>query len=252
MRRTPIAISGLAGAVALVLMGPTPQAAPPLPAPLSGLAAPMEASVQLPGTGVQMIEADGKHFFLAGNGRYVLTGPAWDLWHGERLASVAQASALAGRIDLQRLPLEGRALGAFHIGGKQGAGQGASSPAPAAAPLWVFVDPLCPHCRDLLQTLVAEGTDANVVLLPSGGQVSVHAARQIHCAADREAAWVALLEATPETLPLPTPDCDTQPLVRALITGQLLGVEQVPLLIAPDGRLHQGVPQPLQAWLEGE
>ncbi|MFE8034496.1 DsbC family protein [Thiohalocapsa marina] len=250
MRRTPRYPRALPATVALALVATGSQAAPSLPAPLSGLAAPMEASVQLPGTGVQMIEADGQQFFLAGNGRYVLTGPAWDLWHGERLASVAEASALAGRIDLTRLPLDGAELGAFRIGAGRGA-DAASSPTPEA-PVWVFVDPLCPHCRDLLQTLNAEGIEANVVLLPIGGKASVQAARQIHCAADRAVAWSALLQATSADLPAPAPDCDTQPLVRALITAQLLGVEQVPLLIAPDGRLHQGVPEPLQAWLAGE
>ncbi|KAA6187924.1 thioredoxin fold domain-containing protein [Thiohalocapsa marina] len=265
MRRTPRYPRALPATVALALVATGSEAAPSLPPTLSWLAAPMEASVQLPGTGVQMIEADGQQFFLAGNGRYVLTGPAWDLWHGERLASVAEASALAGRIDLTRLPLDATELGAFRSGAGQGAGQGAaagptdredgaesaSSPAPEA-PVWVFVDPLCPHCRDLLQTLNTEGIEANVVLLPIGGKASVQAARQIHCAADRAVAWSALLQATSTDLPTPAPDCDTQPLVRALITAQLLGVEQVPLLIAPDGRLHQGVPEQLQAWLAGE
>jgi thiol:disulfide interchange protein DsbC len=55
--------------------------------------------------------------------------------------------------------------------------------------------------------------------------------------------WSAIPDAVAE--------CDTQPLVRALITARLLGVERVPLLIAPDGRLHQGVPENLAAWLGG-
>lgn len=244
----------IALALALALGAIGTRAAPPLPAPLSGLSSPIDASLQLPGTNMQMIETDGTLFFLAGNGRYVLSGSAWDLWHGERLDSVAEASALAERIDLGRLPLTGAELGALRVGAGQGsdagdqAGDGSHNP-PLA---WVFVDPLCPHCRALIKTLERNAIAANVVLLPIGGEDSLAAARRIHCAPDRGAAWSALLDAYWSALPPPAVDCDTQPLVRALITAQLLGVEQVPLLIAADGRLHHGVPDNLQAWLGGE
>jgi thiol:disulfide interchange protein DsbC len=241
-------------ALALALAATGASAAPPLPAPLSGLSAPIEASVQLPGTGVQMIESDGTLFFLAGNGRYVFTGSAWDLWHGERLDSVAEASALAGRVDLARLPLTGAELGAFQAGSAQRSDAGDQrSDEPLNRPLaWVFVDPVCPHCRALLQSLDDDAIAAQVVLLPIGGEDSLAAARRIHCAPDRGAAWSALLAQGWSALPSPAADCDTQPLVRALITAHLLGVEQVPLLIAADGRLHQGVPDDLNAWLAGE
>ena len=32
----------------------------------------------------------------------------------------------------------------------------------------------------------------------------------------------------------------------------ILGLDGVPYLIAPDGRLHQGVPEDLETWLEGK
>jgi hypothetical protein len=41
------------------------------------------------------------------------------------------------------------------------------------------------------------------------------------------------------------------PAQRALVTARLLGIRGVPYLIAPDGRLQQGVPADLEAWLEG-
>jgi thiol:disulfide interchange protein DsbC len=35
------------------------------------------------------------------------------------------------------------------------------------------------------------------------------------------------------------------------VTARLLGIPGVPYLIAPDGRLKQGAPADLKAWLEG-
>ena len=238
-------------AVALVLGTTGVKAAPPMPAELADLSAPMQASVQLPGTGVQMVETDTRVFYLGGNGRYVFTGPAWDLWHGAALTTVAQASALAERIDLTRITLDAAELGAFALGvapdQQPGAGHGAAN-----RDAWVFVDPRCSRCLALLTTLEQAGTPAQVVLLPIGGEKSLSAARRLHCAPSRAAAWSALIDQAADALPEPAADCDTQPLVRALITAQLLGVTQVPTLIASDGRLHQGVPDDAIAWLAGE
>jgi len=35
------------------------------------------------------------------------------------------------------------------------------------------------------------------------------------------------------------------------VTARLLGIRGLPYLIAPDGRLQQGVPDDLETWLEG-
>ena len=36
---------------------------------------------RLPIAGVQMVDAGERVLFVSDNGRYVFTGPAWDLWH---------------------------------------------------------------------------------------------------------------------------------------------------------------------------
>jgi thiol:disulfide interchange protein DsbC len=233
----------------LALAGSALQAAPPLPPALTDLSAPLRASVRLPGTGVQMLELAERVVYVAGSGRYAFTGAAWDLWHGERLDSVAQATALAARIDLRRMALDPAELGAFTIATS---GSDAPTQPPASAPVWVFVDPLCPECAALLAALEHSGTAAHVVLLPVGGTGSLDVARRLLCAPSRDAAWSALTEQDWAGLPEPAADCDTEPLVRALITARLLGIASVPTLIAPDGRLQRGVPADLQAWLAAE
>jgi thiol:disulfide interchange protein DsbC len=90
------------------------------------------------------------------------------------------------------------------------------------------------------------------VLLPVGGDKSLDVARRLLCVPTSDAALSALVDQDWTDLPAPTADCDTQPLVRAAITGRLLGIDSVPTVIAPDGRLQQGVPADLDAWLAGE
>jgi thiol:disulfide interchange protein DsbC len=227
-------------------------AAPPLPLALAHLSAPMQASVQLPGTGVQMLELEDRVAYIAGNGRYVFTGAAWDLWHGEQLESVAQATALGERIDPSRLVLDPDELGALRFNAEAVADADADADDAAGqgeAATWVFVDPRCADCVALLHTLERADIPANVVLLPVDGEKSAHAARRILCAPSDAAARAALLEQTADALPEPAADCDTQPLVRALVTARLLGIASVPTLIAPDGRLHRGAPADLSSWL---
>ena len=230
-------------ALSLAVTTPAALSAPPMPPALSDLSARIQASLELPGTRVQMLDLEGQSVYLAGGGRYAFTGPAWDLWHGVELQDVAQASALAGRLDRDRLPLDAVDLGALPM----------NTDILAEDSLWVFVDPLYPAGLELLAELQAAAIPAQVVVLPVGGSESLDAARRLRCATSSDDALAALIGREIATLPAPAADCDTQPLVRALITARLLGVEQVPLLIAPDGRLQQGVPADLAAWLgEGD
>ncbi|MBK5969104.1 MULTISPECIES: thioredoxin domain-containing protein [Thiorhodovibrio] len=225
----------------LALSGPAANATLPLPPDLADLSAPLEASIQLPGSGVQMLQLQDRVAFLSGNGRYAFTGDAWDLWHGEQLTSVRQAQVLASRVDLNRLGLDPADLGAINLG----------SLGTDTQPTWVFIDPLCSACQELLERLAQTGTPAHVIPLPLGGAESAQAARRLLCAPSTHAARSALLDHSWSDLPAATPDCDTQPLVRALITARLLGIDSVPTLIAPDGRIHRGLPKNLTVWLEG-
>jgi thiol:disulfide interchange protein DsbC len=197
---------------------------------------------RLPVQGVQMVRAGERVLFVSANGRYVFTGPAWDLWHGAALDSLDTAGRLADRIDLQRLRLDPKALGAFQLG--KGEGE-----------VVIFVDPRCPHCRDLMSRLpaLAERYRFLLVPLPVLGPDSEDAVARLGCLAtsDAAAARDALLNDKADELPAPTPGCGQAPAQRALVTAQLLGIAGVPYLIAPDGRLWQGVPEDLKAWLEG-
>ena len=197
---------------------------------------------RLPVTGMQMVEAAERVLFVSANGRYVFTGPAWDLWHGARLQSLEQGARLAERVDLKRLGLDAASLGALDLG--EGTGE-----------VVAFVDPRCPHCRALLKELPRLAADYRfrLVPLPVLGPDSETAVARLGCLAERDpaAAGAALLADTIDQLPEPNGTCGQASAQRALVTAQLLGIAGVPFLIAPDGRLQQGVPTDLEAWLEG-
>ena len=80
---------------------------------------------------------------------------------------------------------------------------------------------------------------------------AIEGTRVVSAEHDRAAAGAALLADTVDQLPEPNGSCGQVSAQRALVTAQLLGIAGVPFLIAPDGRLHQGVPADLEAWLEG-
>lgn len=219
--------------------GPAPIAPGPT-APVGEIA----QTLRLPASGLQMIQTtDGRTFYVSDNGRYLLNGPVKDLWHGgEELTSVSQARDLADRIDLARLKLDPHDLGALDYGeGKRD--------------VVVFIDPYCPHCAQLLQDLPALRTQYRfrLVPLPVLGEPSQRAVVALACRAetDAKAALALLMQAKANTLPAPKGEstCGVLPVQQALVAARLFGLSGTPFLIAPDGRMRNGAPKDLAAWL---
>ena len=220
-----------------------PQAPEGAPQAIGAMLRGIRGMQRLPVAGVQMVAAGERLLFVSANGRYVFTGPAWDLWHGAKLATLDEAARLAERIDLERMGLDPATLGALDVGSGE-------------RDVVVFVDPRCPHCRALLDELPGLAGDYRfrLVPLPVLGPDSERAVMRLACLADADpaAAREARLAGTIDELPEPNGTCGQAPAQRALVTAQLLGLDGVPYLIAPDGRLHQGVPEDLETWLEGK
>ena len=141
---------------------------------------------RLPVAGLQAVEtSDGELMFFSDNGRYVLRGAALDLWHGAKLTSFDQVQRLAGRIDLARLKLDVKELGAIDLG--------------EGPEVVVFVDPFCPHCAELYGDIEAlAGTYRfRLVPIPVLGEPSQRAVLALAClsASDPAKAREALLGA---------------------------------------------------------
>jgi thiol:disulfide interchange protein DsbC len=210
-----------------------------------GLAEPLPSTsiarmAQLPSGGLQAVETtDGELLFFSENGRYVLRGSAVDLWHGAKLATFDQTQRLAGRIDLARLRLDVAELGAIDVG--------------EGPEVVVFVDPFCPHCAALYADLAPLRATYRfrLVPIPVLGEPSQRAVLALACLAgsDPEQAREALLGGLTADLPEPAAGCGEAVAQRTLIAAQILGIRGTPFLIAPDGRLRQGRPDDLVAWL---
>ncbi|WP_295587464.1 DsbC family protein [uncultured Lamprocystis sp.] len=206
--------------------------------PLGADAPAIRRLARLPIQGLQAVETtDGQLLYVSDNGRYLIRGTAYDLWHGAELTSLAQEEDLAGRIDLKRLKLDPADLGALATG--------------TGPTVLAFVDPHCPHCADLLADLPSLTARYRFRLIPLPiGTESQAAVLALHCLAstDPAVALKALFEHT-DLPPGSTTGCGQGTAQRALVTAQLLGVRGTPFLIAPDGRLHQGRPGDLAGWL---
>jgi thiol:disulfide interchange protein DsbC len=229
--------------IALAMAASVAWAAPSTPTDaqdVRALTAGIDAMQRLPITGMQMIRAGGRVWYVSANGRYVFAGKAWDLWHGVELEGLDQAAQLAERIDLKQMRLNPSDLGAMDWG--------------KGPEVLVFVDPLCPHCRALLDAMrpLTDRYRFRVVVLPALGRESESEALRLSCLAQTAGADDALQALlASKSAPDMQPACTQQALQRALITAQVLGVAGVPYLIAPDGRMRQGEPTDLAAWLEG-
>jgi thiol:disulfide interchange protein DsbC len=44
--------------------------------------------------------------------------------------------------------------------------------------------------------------------------------------------------------------CDSSQYDQTLLTAHFIGIEGVPFVVAPDGRVSQGRPKSLKSWLE--
>lgn len=228
--------------------GPPPLAAPrPDDGTLEHWMQGIDGMRRLPVAGVHMVQAGERVFFVSTNGRYVFLGAAIDLWNGERLTSLAAADRWLERLDPARLKLDVGDLGALDVGeGDQ--------------EVRIFVDPQCGQCADLLDQIAAltpaERAPYRFRLIPLAvlGQPSVAIVVRLNCLAetDQARATDALLTHHFETLPGASGACGQGALQRALVTAQLLGIDRVPFLIAPDGRLQAGAPMNLRHWLQGD
>lgn len=207
--------------------------------PLEG--ADIQAMENMPIRGLKAVQANGRLMFMSDTGRFVFVGDVYDTWSFKKLTSMEEIRDAANRVNLANFNLNIKdELKPYVIGsGKK--------------EVVVFVDPLCPHCHSLLKDLENPPKDYSflVVTIPALGKDSGAKVRQLGCAADREKAKSALITGDYSGLQQ-TQDCDLMPLQKALVTAQILGVQGVPFLVAPDGRVNRGRPQNLVEFLEGK
>lgn len=199
----------------------------------------LEGVVELPIKNLRAVQNDGQIFFVSDNGRFVLTGQLYDIWYKTPLDSLAQMEEVAARIDFTRMGMNVDTLNTVSMGSGE-------------KQVVVFVDPLCTPCHALMhdaRKLTSQYT-FKFIAVPALGEESNRLAKTMACAKDPQEALDALLNNTLKTLPTRTP-CDVGHYDKTLLTAQLLGIEGVPFIVGPEGRVGRGRPANLAAWLEG-
>jgi len=211
-----------------------------VPGPDTGITK-IERMQELPISGMKAVETStGDMMFMSQNGRFVFRGTVYDMWNKEAIRTYDDVDRVAKRIRFEKLGLNLDDLFAVTMG--------------AGKETVVFVDPKCPYCEKLLQQSVSLQSTYRFrfVVIPVLGEQSAQLTRRLGCAkgAEQQALFDALTTHNYDKLPSEASNCDLAKLQRNLVTAQLMDISRVPFVVAPDGRVNQGLPKDLKAFLE--
>lgn len=169
------------------------------------------------------VVTDGELFYTDVTGDYLFYGKVMDTRSREDLTAKRWNEML--KVDFNALPL--------NLALKQVKGNGSRK-------LVVFADPHCPYCVRFEKTL-QEVTNVTVYTflypLESIHPGATEKAKQIWCAADRQAAWSAWMNNKKDTA---APACKTEQLNTLIKLGEDLKVTGTPTLIFEDGHRVPG------------
>jgi len=202
----------------------------------------IDAMRTIPGTSLQMVESEGRSFFMSPNGRYVIKGQLIDMWTGAKIEKVSDLENSAAKVDFQKMGLNLDDLMSLKYG---------TGPKEVVA----FVAPGCPHCELTMKQMVSltEEYTFRLVPLPFFGEESKNHVMQLACNEEyQEKAAEALILEDYSNLPVKSTSCDMERLQRSALTAQIMGIQSVPYLVAHDGRVLMGSPeQGLEKFLKG-
>ncbi|MBS9424205.1 DsbC family protein [Photorhabdus caribbeanensis] len=201
-------------------------------------AAKIEDIVKLPIKGIQAVESDGQILFLSENGRFVITGQIYDLWNKKPLNTMSQMRDVAERIHFKSMGMDVDTLNTVSMGH-------------GSKEVVVFVDPRCAICHKLINDAksLIDNYTFKFIVIPALGAESNRLAKSLYCAKDKSRALDALMNNTLGSLP-PKTSCDPGQYDQTLLTSHFIGIEGVPFVVAPDGRVSKGRPNNLKSWLE--
>jgi len=203
----------------------------------------IESMVEVPMTGIQMVEAQGKVFFISENGRYVFRGALYDMWdEGRQVVSTEDLREKSSRIDLKDIGLNLDDLFTLDFGNGE-------------KEVAVFVSPGCPVCKEAIaqMTQVADQYRFRLIPLPGSSETSQKHLRQLICSAEKDPEQALQALMTEEYAALPGEiNCDVGGAQRSLVTARMFGVDVVPFFIGADGRIKKGLPKDLESFLGDE
>lgn len=177
---------------------------------------------------------------MSDNGRFVIKGELFDLWTRQRVTDFAEMQQLATRLDLRKMQLDINALNTVLLGS-------------GSKTVVVFITTGCLHSKRLIQISkpLTQQYRFQWVLIPEKGKHGRQQVNRILYHPSPEQALAAVADNQVDQLPVAT-NQENQRHQLTELTAHLLNVDQVPFLIAPDGRFHRGLPKDLSGWLAGK
>lgn len=194
----------------------------------------------LPIRSLKAIQQSGEIIFMSDNGRFVIKGELFDLWTRQRVTDFAEMQQLATRLDLQKMQLDINALNTVLLGSGSKA-------------VVIFITTGCPHSKRLIQISkpLTQQYRFQWVFIAEKGTSGRQQVNRILYHPSAEQALAAVADNQVDQLPVAT-NQENQRHQLTELTAHLLNVDQVPFLIAPDGRFHRGLPKDLAGWLAGK
>lgn len=207
---------------------------------------PIERIVAIDADVIRAIKSqDGKIMFLVDNGRFAFVGRMVDIWNRKELSTIEDIADAVSHIDLKRMGFKIEEVNHISVGSGE-------------KQVVAFVDPQCGWCHKLIGELnenpqYYKDYTWNFVVLPVLGDRSTDLAKKLHCAktTNQEEKFKAFqggmraIEALEQKS-----DCDMEAFNSTQVVARALGVQGVPMVIAPDGRFERGKPRNLKAFLE--
>lgn len=199
---------------------------------------PIEEIVTVPIRNLKAVESEGQIVFMSDNGRFVLVGQMIDVWQRQSLDTMSQIKNAVTRLSFDKMGLEIDDLNTITVG------QG-------SARVVAFVDPMCETCLDLIDQAGTMGEDYSFkfVFVPALGDESVAITKNISCSSDEKGALQSLRNGTAASMPA-SDDCDGKRFQTTLIAADLMGINGVPFIVAPNGEIVRGMPENLGQWLK--
>lgn len=203
--------------------------------------------VELPVKTLRAVETeDGKIFFLNETGRYVIGGTLFDAWTKQKLDNVRGMRHNFTHIRLSEMGFKTSDFSAITVGN-------------GSKEVFVFADPLCRWCHELINEIRSDKTEALrkdyrflIVAIPALGDESARLVKHLACTTEKSEAKKldAFTSRTLESLPSKETASCSATYERLLIASRMLGIRSVPFVIAPDGRFTAGKPKDLASWLK--
>lgn len=182
---------------------------------------------------------NGKMGFLSANGRFYIEGTIVDLWNGKHLKTVSEVRESRQTVDAKALNFPEKATFKF--------GKGKHD-------VVIFSDPHCDICQGLLVEAreIAKRDDDytfNIIQVPAHGESSLPAVQKMWCGGAEDQVLLEASISGDVSSFQDKADCDFKMMGNAFVSADMLGVDAVPTLIAPDGHLARGLNESLEEYL---